>query len=70
MPSDTSLGGTRWLSRAMEVQRRFLVENRIDDSPRRKPLKLSILGLLFSTGATFIFFDESTGRSPKQRNTH
>jgi hypothetical protein len=36
----------------MEVQCRFLLENRMDDWPRRK---LPILGLLLSMGAIFIF---------------
>jgi hypothetical protein len=61
MPSGTSLGGTTWLSRSMEVQCRFLLENRIDDSPRRKLLKVLILGLLLSAGATLNFCIESKG---------
>jgi hypothetical protein len=39
----------------MELQSRFLLENRIDDSPRRKLLKGAILEVLLSLGAAFIF---------------
>jgi hypothetical protein len=45
----------------MEVQCRFLLENRIDDSPRRKLLKVPTLGLLLSAGATLNFCIESKG---------
>lgn len=67
VPSGTSLGGTTWLSRSMEVQCRFLLENRIDDPPRRKLLKLSILGLPLSMGATFI---SSLGYISRDRRCH
>jgi hypothetical protein len=43
----------------MEGQSRFLLENRIDDSPRRKLLKGAILELLWSAGATFMFCNEA-----------
>jgi hypothetical protein len=59
MPSGTSLGGTTWLSRSMEVQCKLLLENRIDDPPRRKLLKVPILRPLLSTGATFNFCFET-----------
>jgi hypothetical protein len=42
----------------MEAQCRFLLENRIDDPPRMTLLKLPSLGLLLSTGATFMLCKE------------
>jgi hypothetical protein len=43
----------------MEVQCKLLLENRIDDPPRRKLLKVPILGPLLSKGATFNFCFET-----------
>jgi hypothetical protein len=54
----TSLGGTTWPSRSMEAQCRFLLENRIDDSPRMTLLKLPILGLILSTSKVHLLNNE------------
>ena len=42
----------------MEAQCRFLLENRIDDSPRITLLKLPILGLILSTSKVHLLNNE------------